>query len=357
MRTLILLAVVTLLDACTVTPTQYRGDTDVFADGIDNAVIAYSEEQNHYLTYLNVLEMRKLMRDRPSLIDGPDYGACGDSIVAWRNEWDAESGIAGPDYDDGLNRLLSACALHRTNGEKVEQLMIRVGDPTPNHTRLARALQRYAAALAELASSADDREAFDSAAGQAQDNILGLVASVRDIGVQLGASDRLNIDDELTVIGSAIIQGIGSKLEADRRAALARIVAATGPSINEASQHLASITRFYHLAALPNLANNYEAATDAIDVNVRSSTTLYGPALDRVMAAHETLMVYARTDPGAVFEQMIDAHQALQVKLEDPDAALQDLAGSLQIFYETSRDVLTAIRAARVKLEGGVVDE
>ena len=72
-----------------------------------------------------------------------------------------------------------------------------------------------------------------------------------------------------------------------------------------------------------------------------------------VTAAHETLIVYARTDPGAVFEQMVDAHQALQIKLNDPDARLQDLAGSIQDFYQTSRDVLIAIRAARVKLEGG----
>lgn len=357
MRKLVLLTVATMVVSCTVTPTRYRGDIDVFSGGVGNAVTAYIEEQDHYLNYLNALEMRKLLRDRPVLVDGPKSGACGDSITEWRNEWDAQAGVAGPQYSEGLKRLLAGCALYRKDGEVFEKLMIRVGDPTPYHTRLAHALGHYAAALAELANSADDRAAFDSAAEEAKDNILEFVASARDIRAQVGAGRRLNIDDELSIIGSAIINGIGAKLEADRRDALARIVEATSPFIGEAASHLASITRFYHLAAVPNLGTVYENAIDAIDADARASPILYERALDRVTVAHEALIVYTRTDPGAVFEQMIEAHQALQIKLNDPDARLQDLAGSVQDFYQTSRDVLTAIRAARVKLEGRVTHE
>jgi hypothetical protein len=321
---------------------------------VDNAVAAYRDEQEYYLTYLKGLDMRALLRERPELLDGPELGACMDSVIDWQNRWDSDSGVGTEDYEEGLASLLVGCRLHRTVGGQAERLSIGGGDPTPNHTRLADALAQYANALAVLSNSTGDREAFQEAAENAKDNILELLAAARDTGEKLGVSSPLDIDEELGVIGSALIDGVGAALEARRREALGRVVKATHPAVKETATHLAAITRFYHLAAVPKLTSDYEAAVDETGrTDVRASETLYSQTLERATAAQERLIAYARTDPGAVYERMVEAHEALRLKLEDPGVRLGELAGSVQDFHKISMDVLDAIRSARIKAEGG----
>ena len=231
------------------------------------------------------------------------------------------------------------------------RLRIEVDDPTPHHTRLAQSLKRYAAALAELANSTKNRAAFEKAAQGAKDKFVGLLGSARNIGKALGAPKLLDIDKEVSVIGTILVRAVASALESRRRKALGKVVQATHPAVREAANHLASITRFYHLAAVPKLAKSYEDAVDqTASTRVRANEALYGRSLEDATAAQRALIDYARTDPGSVYERMIDAHEALRIRLQDPKARLRELAGSIEEFVRSAKEARDAIRGIRVKL-------
>ena len=365
MRTYLLLAAAGLLAACAVgSPANYRNDIDAFAAGVANARQAYVTERNGYVDYLESLERDALLAEgeRPRLVDGAEFGACAEELDGWKDGWSPDLGVSDKTFARNLRTFLLACRLHKEialdAGEAGPQsavpLSLVVGDPTPAHTRLAEALVSYAARMQALAEVADDRRAFEDAAGGAREALTGLLASAGDLGEELGLEDPIAIDEELTVVGNALITAVGARLEARRREALSDIAGANQVAVEAAADKLAAISRYYHLAALSDLVERYgDAVDETADEAVRASAGAYAEAVDDVFARHEAVVAYARTDPGKVFIEMKDAHAALVKRLADPGARLQELAGSIEDFHQTSQDVLAAIRGIRVKLGGG----
>lgn len=353
MRGVVIVAALMALAGCGGSPSGLVSDVEVFSAGVGKAEATYREERAFYVSYLEGLETRDLLRERPALLDGPTLGACNAWISEWQNQWDGKKGVGATSYKEGINKLSVQCRLHKAQGNDAKRLDVQVGDPTPNHTRLAAALESYARKLAELANSAGSRQDFNDAAQKAKGHFLELLASARNIGVSLGNPVPLNIDAELSAIGSVLVDAVGAALEARRRRALARIVEATHPAVVEAANHLAAIARFYHVVALPRLAAAYESAVDRTGRrDVKASNKLYGEALQDVINSHEALITFASLDPGEVFDSMITAHLALGRRLDDPEVRLADLAGSLENFSFNAERAVGAIRGVRVKLQG-----
>jgi len=354
MRNLIVVGVALALAGCGGSLSRFLNDVEVFSADVGKAGSAYREERDFYVSYLEGLETRALLRERPKLSDGPEVGACDAWISEWQGQWDKnKKEVDATAYLQGVSKLLTQCRLHKAVGNTTEMLQIQAGDPTPNHTRLADALQKYARNLALLANSAGDRKAFTDAAQDAKGHFLELLASARSLGVALGSESPLNIDKEVSVIGSVLIDAVGASLEARRRRALARIIEATHPAIVESASRLAAISRFYHLAALPRLAADYEGAVDQTTLSaVRANEQSYDGALKIAIARHKALIDYTRFDPGLVFDSMVTAHLALGRRLEDPEVRLAELAGSLENFSFNAEKAVGAIRAIRVKIEG-----
>ncbi len=81
MRRLGAIPALAVLSACVAgSPAQFKGDVDVFAEGVGNAKTAYEQQREDYVTYLESLEREVLLstEPRPALLDGATLGACGD---------------------------------------------------------------------------------------------------------------------------------------------------------------------------------------------------------------------------------------------------------------------------------------
>ena len=98
------------LAACASSPTPFRDDVDLFADGVKTSVDAYHGSKLFYVSYLESLELRSLLRSRPALLDGPQRGACMKAIVKWQNDWDRTKGIGATAYDNGRREYCHAAA-------------------------------------------------------------------------------------------------------------------------------------------------------------------------------------------------------------------------------------------------------
>lgn len=354
MRGLIAILALVLLAACVGgSPAQFKGDVDSFAAGVANARNGYVEQRDDYVSYLEALEREVLLAEgqRPPLLDGSSLGACGSQLDIWKDDWSPANGIEDASYQANLKRFLQSCRPHKDVGDNVQALTLEAGDPTPLHSRLAQALVSYAEAMQRLTAVADDRQAFEDAASEGSGALTGLLVSSRGLAEEIGLGQPLNIDDELTVVSSALIGVIGATLEAKRRGALSDIASANQPAVDRAADALAAISRYYHLAGLSELVASYGAATDA--TNAPPSAAAYAAAVDDVLRKYKAMAGYAKTDPGKVFVEMKEAHRALVKRLEDPGARLGELAGSIEQFEQTSKDVREAIRGIRVKFRGG----
>jgi hypothetical protein len=357
MRRLIAIPALAILSACVAgSPAQFKGDVDAFAEGVGNAKTAYEQQREDYVTYLESLEREVLLttEPRPTLLDGATLGACGNGLDDWKDEWSPESGIEGASYQENLTRFLKSCQPHKEVEGRAQAFTLKAGDPTPMHSRLARALVSYASAMQRLTAVADDRKAFEDAASESRDNFTGLLASARNLAKEAGVAEPLDIDDELTVVSNALIQAIAAGLEAKRRAALAEIAEANQKAVEAAADALAAIARYYHLSALSEFVERYsDAVGKTAHADIKNSAGSYGSAVDDTLLKYQAMIEYAKTDPGQVFNEMKDAHRALVKRLNDPKARLGELAGSIETFHQTSKDVLEAIRGIRVKFRGG----
>lgn len=358
-----LVALVTVALAACASPQRFKGDVELFAAAVDNAAKAYDLQGQQVQAYVTEVEMRRLLRIRPALQDGPNFGDCRKIETSWQNkadaEWERSGGIDPDDYRTSAKALLETCQIYAEIDGKIDRIEIDAGDIRPEHTRLMQGLVAYARGLTALVDSAADRKAFGEAATGARDDFMELLAASRNVGRSIqgkgGPAKPLEIEEELTIISSLLIQAVGASLENKRREALAKMVSAMQPAVEEATNRLAAMMRFRHLTVLPRVMKAFRAAVDASTLeDVQHNERLYNDMLSRAVAIREAIAVAARIDPGAIFESMVAAHTAIGIAIRDPEARLGELAGSVQDFYDTTKRGLDAIKSLRAKLDGKI---
>ncbi|NNG03547.1 MAG: hypothetical protein HKM95_05530 [Inquilinus sp.] len=353
MRTRLLLIVLSaaLVVGCTAasTPGRFRQDVDAFADGVASATATYREERARFLSYYQGLEREVVLIDMPELFVGDTTGVCRRAVGAW-SQAAGEPDFGRRQYQEMRQQVLDACRLYRAAPEEGGRALVdlKAGEAEGNYERLAVALERYAATLVRLSDSAGDRESFDAAAAEAKDTTLGFLRTAVE-----ASGETFDVGPEAGTIATALNGVVGAALEASRQRALADVVAASQPAIAQAAERLAAATRQYHIAVVPDMRERYdEAVLENTDVAFGGNEAAYRAAFDRVLDAQQVFYRYVLVDPGRAFDEMASAHATLGRKLSDPGVDLEESAGQVQYFYQTSTDILDAVRSIRRKIDG-----
>ncbi len=356
LKSLLCVAATVLLTACAtlgVEPEQVRTNVGTFASGVETATTIFREEQQRFVQVHAALARNALEANLSPVRQnrGQCRRASRDFLTAATTE-----GLSSADYAAAAAAFSEACAIERQrpqiaggDGGDWVPLTLEAGETLPRHNRLAQALDRYAASLRELSQSAQDRQAFDEAATGAKDSLLAFVQAAMS---ETGRS--FEFGNEANVIGSAINGAIGAALEAKRQQAITDVVVASQPAIQAAADVLAAATRSYHAGAVPDLRERLiDAVRDTTEAARNNDAAKYKSALDDAVAAQQLLITYINTDPGFSFVEMAKAHDALGKQLADPEISPGRLAGQVEYFLTTSRDVLDAVRSVSRKVGGG----